>query len=234
MFIDNKYKKWYDLIVENAKNRSLEGYKERHHIVPKSMGGKDSKDNLVELTAREHFVCHWLLTKCVEGTFYRKKMLNAVGKFVQSSPLQERVLTSRQYEVARKAIAEANKNRFYTEEMREKIREANRGRTPWNKGKTGLQTSSLEKREKLRNLYKGKTLEERYGDRADEIKKKFSESKKGHKAGMSGKTHSDETKAKMSKNMKGKRGPQKRFEKCPFCNQTQVTARHIKFCDKSN
>lgn len=34
---------------------------ERHHVIPKCLGGSNSKDNLVELTAREHFICHWLL-----------------------------------------------------------------------------------------------------------------------------------------------------------------------------
>lgn len=230
MFAENKYKKWYDLIIENAQNRKIDGYKERHHIIPRCMGGTNSKTNLVNLTAREHFVCHWLLTKFVDRTFYQKKMLNALGKFVQNSPLQERNLTSRQYEVARKAISEANKNRVYTQEIRDKMSKASKGRIPWNKGKTGLQFSSEVKKAKLRNLYKGVSFEERYGDRADEIKKKYSESKKGHTAGMTGKAHTDETKSRMSKNMKGKRGPQKRFESCPSCSQTQVTARHIKFC----
>lgn len=38
-------------------------YFETHHIVPRCLGGNDDRTNLVELTAREHFVCHWLLTK---------------------------------------------------------------------------------------------------------------------------------------------------------------------------
>lgn len=36
-------------------------YYERHHIVPKWLGGKDTKDNLVLLTAREHYIAHYLL-----------------------------------------------------------------------------------------------------------------------------------------------------------------------------
>jgi len=56
-----EYKKIYDQIIEKAKNRSLEGYKEQHHILPKSLGGDNSSDNLVYLTAKEHFLCHRLL-----------------------------------------------------------------------------------------------------------------------------------------------------------------------------
>ena len=69
MFSENKYKKWYDMIIENAQNRQIKGYKERHHIIPKCLGGSNKKENLVDLTAREHFVCHWLLTKFVSDTF---------------------------------------------------------------------------------------------------------------------------------------------------------------------
>jgi len=57
------YQKIYNQIIERAKTRQLEGYKEKHHILPKCIGGLDVKENLVELTAREHFLCHKLLCK---------------------------------------------------------------------------------------------------------------------------------------------------------------------------
>lgn len=38
-------------------------YLEEHHIVPRCMGGLNIASNLVFLTAREHFICHWLLFK---------------------------------------------------------------------------------------------------------------------------------------------------------------------------
>lgn len=57
------YQKLYDKIIERAKHRMLDGYSEKHHIVPKSYGGSNTKDNLVRLTAREHFIAHWLLFK---------------------------------------------------------------------------------------------------------------------------------------------------------------------------
>lgn len=55
------YEKIYDQIVARAKSRILVGYKETHHIIPRCMGGPDDKENLVRLTAREHFLCHRLL-----------------------------------------------------------------------------------------------------------------------------------------------------------------------------
>ena len=59
----NKYFNWYESIIERAKDREIEGYKERHHIIPKCMGGDDSKGNLVCLTPEEHYVCHQILIK---------------------------------------------------------------------------------------------------------------------------------------------------------------------------
>ena len=38
-------------------------YCERHHIIPKSIGGSNSSYNLVNLTAKEHFIAHRLLEK---------------------------------------------------------------------------------------------------------------------------------------------------------------------------
>jgi len=49
------YQNIYSQIIERAKNHQLEGYKEKHHIIPKCMGGTDEKENIAELTAKEHF-----------------------------------------------------------------------------------------------------------------------------------------------------------------------------------
>jgi len=56
------YQLIHNQIIERAQDRILEGYSENHHIIPKSMGGTDKKENLVSLTAREHFIIHKLLT----------------------------------------------------------------------------------------------------------------------------------------------------------------------------
>lgn len=76
LFIDNKYTHWYYSIINRATNRFTSGYTEKHHIIPKSLGGSNDSSNLVSLTAREHFVCHMLLTKMVNG-IQRQKMVHA-------------------------------------------------------------------------------------------------------------------------------------------------------------
>jgi len=74
MFLNNKYSTWYYNIINKSKNRLLTGYKEKHHIVPRCMGGKNTKDNLAILTAREHFMVHMLLCKFTTGQAKRSML----------------------------------------------------------------------------------------------------------------------------------------------------------------
>lgn len=58
------YEKHYNLLIERARNRNLgTTYTEKHHVVPKCMGGNNSKSNLARLTPEEHYVAHQLLCK---------------------------------------------------------------------------------------------------------------------------------------------------------------------------
>ena len=82
VFIESKYKKWYLRLCENAKNRAAPAtYTEKHHIIPRSFGGSNAEENVVSLTAREHYIAHLCLVKCTEGEF-KRKMLLAVRMFV--------------------------------------------------------------------------------------------------------------------------------------------------------
>jgi hypothetical protein len=69
-----KYDKIYDDLIERARGRLIEGYVEKHHIVPKCMGGSDDASNLVSLTPEEHYIAHQLLVK-IHPTHYG--LLNA-------------------------------------------------------------------------------------------------------------------------------------------------------------
>lgn len=57
------YRKHYELLVERAKTRQLDCYKEKHRIIPGCMGGTYAKNNVVQLTPEEHYVAHQLLVK---------------------------------------------------------------------------------------------------------------------------------------------------------------------------
>tara|TARA_R110002124_G_C8774055_1_gene500221 strand:+ start:79 stop:783 length:705 start_codon:yes stop_codon:yes gene_type:complete len=227
MFISNKYKMYYDNIIENANSRVIQGYVEKHHIIPRCMGGSDDDVNIVSLTAREHFVCHRLLTKFTTGEI-RYKMLHAVGRFVQDGKNTNRKMTSKQYSVARLSISEARLGRKHSAETCAKISESAKGRIPWNKGLVNAQVMSDSNKHALSVLYSGKSYVDRYGQtHADLIKQKMSESKKGHTYGMTGKHHSEATLAKMRKSRPGSKHVR---TQCPYCDNKEATARHIRFC----
>jgi hypothetical protein len=77
MYLLNKYTTWYNNIITQAQRRvNQTGYTEKHHIIPKSLGGSNDSSNLVRLTAKEHFVCHRLLVKMTTGND-KRKMANA-------------------------------------------------------------------------------------------------------------------------------------------------------------
>lgn len=80
--INNKYLLWYHKIIDRAKCRVLpkEAYTENHHIIPRSLGGLNSPDNLVALTAREHFIVHMLLPRFLKGKA-KAKMIYAIWGF---------------------------------------------------------------------------------------------------------------------------------------------------------
>jgi len=109
MFNENKYKNWYFSIILNAQNRSIPlGYVEKHHIIPKSMNGSNLPDNIVKLTAREHFICHHLLTKMTNGDA-KRRMYRALSFFLTGNKNHTRKLTARQYSIARQAAFEGMK-----------------------------------------------------------------------------------------------------------------------------
>jgi 5-methylcytosine-specific restriction endonuclease McrA len=99
IFIDNKYGRYYYNIISNAKSRTLPNdvYTETHHIIPRSLGGDNSIDNLVKLTAREHFICHRLLPKMTEGRSRRKMIFAQNMMLVKTKDQQRYQVTSRVY-----------------------------------------------------------------------------------------------------------------------------------------
>ena len=98
LFIDNKYTHIYNRIIDRAKLRPIIGYTEKHHIIPKSFGGSNDYFNIAYLTAREHFLCHLLLTKMTTGE-HKKKMVFAVFKLLgKGKREQNNMINSRIYE----------------------------------------------------------------------------------------------------------------------------------------
>lgn len=116
IFIKNKYTETYFKIIDNARTKIYSEYTENHHVIPKSLGGTNDRNNIVKLSAREHFICHKLLVKMVTGNA-QHKMLEAFSYFSNNSKRKLK-LNSRQVQEIRAANAKASSirnkgNQFY-------------------------------------------------------------------------------------------------------------------------
>lgn len=157
LFINNKYTAVYYKIICRAKDRILPKnlYRERHHIIPKSLGGSNSKENLVRLTGREHLLCHLLLIRMTVGG-YKANMVNAAWAMANlENNSQHRVkLNSRQYARLREQFAKTHSKRMrdnnpmHNPIVREKYNAAiiKRGKTPGMTGKKHSEESNVRRR----------------------------------------------------------------------------------------
>lgn len=175
------YKEFIDNIL-NTRGRFACGneYHERHHIIPKCLGGTNDEDNLIDLYAREHFEAHRLLA--LENP-KNKKLVYAFSMMAfPQNKYHNRELTSEEFEEARilfgrlqKGMHSGEKNPMYGKS----------GKDSPNYGKHHTE----ETKRKISNSHKGRHLSE-------ETKKKLSELNKGKK-------HSEESKKKMSQSRTG-------------------------------
>lgn len=232
----NKYNKWYNQIIANGKHEKMPGH-ERHHVLPKSLGGSNCKDNLIYITSREHFVCHWLLTKIYKEGEEHWKMLNALRMMRAENKNQQRYdtkITSRVYAKLKEEYSKLQSERtrgennpmhgdkFYrSEEGFSKQREAVLG------DKNGAKRP--ESRQKITNSKLGK----KRAPFSNEWLANLADSNRGEKNGMFEKTHTDETKQKMREKALGRkqspdtiakkaeaiRGLKREKKLCPHCNK---------------
>lgn len=204
------YKACYDRLIRRAQWRTLdkETYVERHHILPRCLGGNDKCSNLVKLTGEEHYTAHLLLVKIhpVNNKIIfaaRMMTLKANGKRINN----------KMYGWLRKQNSEARKSFVFTLQHRQRLSEATKGRKlsdahklKVSKANTGVVRSEEFKR-KVSEFQTGRICSE-------ETRKKFSERMKNrivsketclkmslYRKGKS--IHSDEHKQALSKNMKG-------------------------------
>lgn len=173
-----KYQKIYNEIINRAKLRELDGYKEKHHIIPKCLGGSNDKSNLVNLTAREHFICHKLLTEIHPdenglhyAVFRMTHKRNAIGE------IRNYRIGAREYQRLREIFIEkirkVNQGKIVSPETKSKISKYNLGKA-----------ASVETRVKMSNAHTGKII-------SADTRLKMSESQTGRK-------HSEESKQNSS------------------------------------
>lgn len=123
VFLNNHWTRVYARIIARARHRTKkrgDGL-ERHHIIPKSFwkmnsptgwvdGDSESPDNLVYLTAREHFIAHRILIR-ITADSARGKMISALWRMNKTRKKTEGTtsITGRSYSLLREAALEVNR-----------------------------------------------------------------------------------------------------------------------------
>lgn len=186
MFKDNKYTKIYYKIILRAmkenRSKNKEIYFEKHHIIPKCLGGTDDKENLILLTAREHFLCHLLLTKMNDDerlifAFFMMKR----GKNRITSPFFEKL----KYKFAHH-MSIIMSNRTVSETTKYKIKTYRTGKR-----------HSQETKDKIKKNHKdvkGKNNPMFGLLHTDESRKKMSETHQGKDGTFTGMSHTEDVK----------------------------------------
>ena len=129
------YAAHYQALISRAETRVLEGYCEKHHVVPKCLD-KTSK-YVVRLTPEEHYVAHQLLTRIHPGNgeliYAAVRMTRGTGNGARNNKMYGwlrrewmKIITQPWSEVRRAA---------QTPEVNEKIAAGHRGKPAHNKGK---------------------------------------------------------------------------------------------------
>lgn len=197
------YQTHYNNLIDSRKKlfrkKGDGNYYESHHIIMKSMGGTDDSENLILLTAKEHFLAHKILHEIYKN---RSTAYALFRLCLYDNENKIKITSGRSYEYARKiysvyasetmkslwedpdtreklSIANGNKNRGrkHTEQSRKNMSDAHKGFKP-----------KRESIEKARISNTGKK-------RTEDLKRKMSELHKGRK-------YSEEIRKKMSDSAK--------------------------------
>jgi hypothetical protein len=155
MFISNKYLNIYFDIINKAKIRNTTSeLVEIHHVIPKSLGGSNKKENLVILTPREHFVCHKILIK-ITSSENRKKMCYAFWRMCNGSPSNKYNVTSQQYENARQMFI--NSRKAHEQSLETKLKRSNSAKgkkRPWSKENIKKYNDKIKNGQKINHCLK--------------------------------------------------------------------------------
>lgn len=166
------YQNIYNLFIDKIKTLNRKKgdiiYYELHHIIPKSFGGKNNKENLILLTLREHIFAHLLLYFINKNDAIKKfKMLSSINVIVNGDCHKKCSLFLSKKSILSLELIKKNLGK----EMREK-------NNPFYGKKHNEQT-----KEKLSKIMKKRNISGKnnpnYGHKwTEDMRKKFSEKRK--------------------------------------------------------
>lgn len=216
----NKYQIRYNRFIESRRSRDLEEgqYTEKHHIIPRSLGGDNSPENLIDLTAREHFIAHLLLAKIYSGQD-GMKMTHALRRMTTGHKEKRYYPTSRTYALIRKISMEkcsgennpmwgrtgenhpswGKYDQIYTEELRKRIGEKSKGRK-W------TEEQRRKRRESQLAYWANPENRKRQSEKIKQVEK-TEEWRHRISEGQKGRVHSPETRQKISAAKKQQKKP---------------------------
>jgi len=178
------YQRIYDQLISRARTRLIDIAGEKHHIIPRSMGGNNNKKNIVKLTFHEHFVAHLLLWRI----YHNNSMAYAVWMMAHTRGIR---ITGRTYallkseisgkvrkqmtgkivtETTRNKMSESGLGRVFTEEHRNNISKGSKGKVSKMKGKS--YNLSNESKALKSNSRKGKCVGDDNPMRREDVKLK--------------------------------------------------------------
>lgn len=147
------YAKIYQTLINKAKQRTIEGYSESHHVVPRCMGGSDSPSNLVRLTPEEHFVAHLLLVKMYPS---EPKLVYAANMMTVSSSNVKRS-NNKSVGWLRRELARNLRNMMSTPERKSQYSQRMKEDNPMNRSGVAQRVADI--RRERGNLGRGKLPE---------------------------------------------------------------------------
>jgi len=220
------YHRHYGLLIERARHRTLKGYSELHHVIPRCLGGGDDLANLVRLTPEEHFIAHLLLMKMHPDN---RALVYAAAMMTVFSDRTIRRSRNRQFGWLKRRIAAVRSSPEVRQIHSERAKSDPRIIVALKKAQllnvgvprsddVKMKVSASHKTSQAAATARALLNERKVGvPRSQETKRKMSEAQKGrtqsaeHRAAIStalkGKPKSPEHNAKVSEALKGKPGP---------------------------
>ena len=130
----------YFKFLEECKDKCYDDIRtQKHHIVPKKMGGDNEAKNLVELSYEDHEKAHFILADCFEEGSYERNMNIWAARFIR----KQSELTKEEWDKISESMSGEN-NPFY--------------------GKTHDEETKKILAQKAKKQRKGKSYEEIYGE----------------------------------------------------------------------